>query len=104
MTRNYFAPELLISSRYDSKVDIWSAGCILYELGTGSPAFANDEAVRRYVWSGDDPPQVSKIRDNLGSEIDEMISVMLNVSSELRPDAKVVLEDIPLLADVSVEL
>ena len=58
-------------------------------------AFASDEAVRRYAWSGDDAPLVSAIRADLGSEIDEMISAMLNVSSELRPDAKKVLQDIP---------
>ena len=37
--RNYCAPELLLTIRSDTKSDIWSAGCILFEVATGQPAF-----------------------------------------------------------------
>ena len=91
MTRNYFAPELLISSRSDSKADIWSAGCILYKLAVGTPAFASDEAVREYAWSGRQTPRVLQFRTDLGDEIEKIIGRMLDISPEIRPDATTVL-------------
>lgn len=38
------APELIASDEesYDQKVDIWSIGCILYFLLSGSNAFQSD--------------------------------------------------------------
>ena len=43
VTRYYRAPELhLISTKYDSAIDIWSFGCILFELITFEPLFASD--------------------------------------------------------------
>ena len=44
VTRWYRAPELLLSYReYDASVDIWSVGCVLYELCALAPPFrAND--------------------------------------------------------------
>jgi serine/threonine protein kinase len=96
MMRNYFAPELLISSRYNGKVDIWSAGCILYELATGCAAFPDDEAVRKYAWSGSHAPLVADNRAGLGVEIEERVGEMLNISPEMRPDATTVLKNIPV--------
>ncbi|CBH17691.1 cdc2-related kinase 8, putative [Trypanosoma equiperdum] len=41
----YRPPEILLggqcSFKYDSSIDIWSAGCILYEMLTGGKAFSN---------------------------------------------------------------
>jgi serine/threonine protein kinase len=91
MTRNYFAPELLILSRADSKADIWSAGCILYKLAVGFPAFPSDEAIREYAWSGSKTPCVSDSRSDLGDEIEQIIGRMLDISPERRPDATTVL-------------
>eukprot|EP00054_Salpingoeca_dolichothecata_P010760 m.59875 g.59875 ORF g.59875 m.59875 type:complete len:238 (-) comp19136_c0_seq2:59-772(-) len=40
----YRAPELLLGAkRYGSQVDIWSFGCVLYELATGAPLFPSQE-------------------------------------------------------------
>ena len=38
----YKAPELLVSSPYDLSIDIWSVGCILFEMATGKPLFPGD--------------------------------------------------------------
>jgi serine/threonine-protein kinase SRPK3 len=38
-TRYYRAPEVIMGNEYNNKVDIWSSGCILYELLTGEILF-----------------------------------------------------------------
>ena len=51
-TACYRAPELLREGRqstFNNKVDIWSLGCILYELITNQLAFSNDYAVQCYA-------------------------------------------------------
>ena len=42
-TRYYRAPEVIMSIEYNNKVDIWSLGCILYELLTGDILFDPDK-------------------------------------------------------------
>eukprot|EP01102_Stenamoeba_stenopodia_P008153 TRINITY_DN2318_c0_g1_i2.p1 TRINITY_DN2318_c0_g1~~TRINITY_DN2318_c0_g1_i2.p1 ORF type:complete len:542 (+),score=111.83 TRINITY_DN2318_c0_g1_i2:322-1947(+) len=41
-SRAYRAPEVILGLPYDCKIDIWSLGCILAELWTGSVLFVND--------------------------------------------------------------
>ncbi len=38
-SRSYRAPEVILGLPYDQKVDIWSLGCILAELLTGTVLF-----------------------------------------------------------------
>ncbi|KAM3141029.1 hypothetical protein pb186bvf_006830 [Paramecium bursaria] len=38
-TLNYRAPEVIVGCFYSNKVDIWSFGCIIYELVTGKQLF-----------------------------------------------------------------
>lgn len=38
-TPYYMSPELMQEQHYDEKVDIWSAGCILYEMAAQHPPF-----------------------------------------------------------------
>ena len=35
----YMAPELIRQQRYDEKVDVWSLGCIVYQLLCGMTPF-----------------------------------------------------------------
>ncbi|XP_068636627.1 DYRK-family kinase pom1 isoform X2 [Aristolochia californica] len=44
-SRSYRAPEVILGLPYDSKIDIWSLGCILAELCSGEVLFANDTLV-----------------------------------------------------------
>ena len=38
-SRYYRAPEILLGISYDISIDLWSIGCIIYELMTGNPLF-----------------------------------------------------------------
>ena len=60
-TRLYFSPELLLGSVYDVKSDIRSAGCILYEIATGTPQFVTHEDIREYAWLRKPPPRVAVV-------------------------------------------
>ena len=43
-SRYYRAPEVVLGMKYSYEIDMWSMGCILYELITGDPIFpAKDE-------------------------------------------------------------
>lgn len=95
MTRNYFAPEFLIGSRYDQKADIWSAGCILYELATGFAPFSTDEAVREFAWFGSSIPSVYASRLDLDETLDGIIKMMLHVTPGARPEATDIINLIP---------
>lgn len=51
-TLDYAAPEIMLKSSFNQSIDIWSLGCIAYELEVGSTPFfdANQgETVRRIV-------------------------------------------------------
>ena len=39
VSRLYRAPEVMLGMTWDGKVDVWSVGCVLYELATGQPLF-----------------------------------------------------------------
>ena len=54
----YKAPELLLGeNRYDEKIDIWSVGCIFYELLTGSILFRGKQV----------KDQIQKIYERVGN-------------------------------------
>lgn len=41
--RNYRAPEVLLNANWSHGVDVWSIGCVLYELYTGYVVFNTDD-------------------------------------------------------------
>ncbi len=49
VSRFYRAPEILLGCSYDTKIDIWSLGCTLFELYTGKilfPGRNNNEMIK----------------------------------------------------------
>jgi|SaaInlStandDraft_5_1057022.scaffolds.fasta_scaffold06427_5 serine/threonine-protein kinase SRPK3 len=42
-TRYYRAPEVILGTHYTEKIDVWSIGCIIYELYTGRILFDPDK-------------------------------------------------------------
>lgn len=45
-TRHYMAPEAILKIKYSTKADVWSVGCMIYELLTGKTLFAPDKSRR----------------------------------------------------------
>ena len=43
-SRYYRAPEVVFGMQYDSEIDIWSLGCLLCEMVTGTPLFCAEDS------------------------------------------------------------
>ena len=51
-TLDYAAPEIMLKLPYNNSVDLWSIGCIAYELAVGETPFydpSRTETIRRIV-------------------------------------------------------
>src|SRR5271154_2797631 len=88
----YRAPELLRDSEsgYNNKSDIWSFGCIVYELFTGQKAFSNDFEVWQYGVAKRSPKMYFKGLDALTKHY---IHSLLEVDPAKRPSAKALLKE-----------
>lgn len=96
-TPDYLAPEMIIGTGHDEKLDVWTIGVMMYELIEGQPPFTAKEKIN------DARVMQKLIEKNIlsgniefGKEISEdaknAIKILLNPKSEFRPIAKEILE------------
>ena len=90
-TPNYFSPEIISGQPYTSKTDVWSIGCILYELCALKPAF-NDvgsglSGLAAAIQSGEYDP----VPSCYSSELNDLLESMLNTDSKQRLDIEQIL-------------
>ena len=80
----YFSPEVWKDQPYDSKSDIWSLGCVLYEITTLKPPFrAEDmEGLYKKVIRGYYP----RIPTHYSQDLNNVIRALLQVAPHLRPN------------------
>lgn len=94
-TPYYMSPERVTEQPYDFKSDIWSMGCILYELAAlQSPFFGskmNLFALCTKIQAADYPPIPS---DKYSKELKHLVSLCLQVSPDSRPTASQVLKSV----------
>ena len=88
-TPYYASPEVWKDQPYDIKSDIWSLGCVIYEVCTLQPPFkAKDmEGLYKSVVSGkylDLPREFSR-------ELSQVIKALLQVKPSLRPSCETIL-------------
>jgi NIMA (never in mitosis gene a)-related kinase len=84
-TYPYMAPEMF-SSRYDAKVDIWSIGCIFYELCASKRAFSNRIDEVRRAHQRKDLPDMRPMQ-NRPKSFRNMLRLLLEYDPSKRPTA-----------------
>ena len=85
-TPYYASPEVWRDQPYNSKSDIWSLGCVLYEMVTLKPPFrANDmNGLYKRVLKGVYP----SIGNSFSAELAIIISRLLQVDAKARPSCQ----------------
>ena len=87
---SYMAPEVTRGQRYDHRADLWSLGCVLYELCGLEKAFSGSlahvmEAVTRGHYKPLPPGQ--------HSQVSSLVPKLLSLKPECRPSPQQILQN-----------
>lgn len=84
-TAQYLSPEQARGESVDARSDIYSTGCVLFELLTGQPPFKGDSAVAvAYQHVSELPPAPSSITNDIPDSIDRVVLKSLAKNKEDR--------------------
>ncbi|MCA1839534.1 MAG: PASTA domain-containing protein [Actinomycetota bacterium] len=83
----YVAPEHARGERVDSKSDVYSVGCLFYELLTGSMPFEGEPARVLYQHLNEPMPLAAKMATEVPPALDVILSRATQKSPEARIDA-----------------
>ena len=88
-TPYYASPEVWKDKPYDNKSDVWSLGCVLYEMITLRPPFRaqNMEGLYNKVCKG----QFSRIPDKFSDDLFKVVQFLLQVNPASRPSCEQIL-------------
>ncbi|NXH37937.1 NEK2 kinase, partial [Dicaeum eximium] len=99
-TPYYMSPEQMNYLSYNEKSDIWSLGCIVYELCALSPPFTayNQKELAEKIREG----RVRRIPYRYSDALNDLLKEMLNVKDYCRPSVEDILRH-PLIEDLVTE-
>jgi eukaryotic-like serine/threonine-protein kinase len=106
-TASYLSPEQAQGQSVDARSDLYSLGCVLYEMATGRPPFSGDSPVAiAYKHVRDDPVAPSRINPDVPADLESVIlkSMAKNPANryqsaaELRQDLGRLMQGLPTLA------
>jgi eukaryotic-like serine/threonine-protein kinase len=85
-TPSYMSPEQIRGEALDQRADVYSFGCVLYELIVGNPPFTGtklDELFQKHLKSP--PPALDAVGKNLTSEFAQLLKRCLSKDPSGRP-------------------
>src|SRR3954468_826069 len=103
-TIDYTAPELVLGKKFDSRLDVYSLGCLYYEALTGAPPFNKERDVEvLYAHIQDPPPKITAVRGDVPAALDDVLAKAMakkpgarySTCSEFVDAARVVLGEPP---------
>jgi NIMA (never in mitosis gene a)-related kinase 2 len=94
-TPYYMSPEQITESHYDSKSDIWSCGCVLYEIAALEPPFrANSHLnLAMKVKKG----AFERLPLRYSEDLQRVVRRMLNIDQRKRPTVEELLQLKPIM-------
>ena len=94
-TPYYMSPEQINESKYNEKSDIWSAGCLLYEISALKPPFEakNHLSLALKIKTG----KFDRLPIRYSEDLQKLIEAMLYINPDKRPDVDQLLQ-IPQVA------
>lgn len=86
----YLAPEICQEKPYNEKTDIWSLGCLLYELLTLTMPFnaPNYIALCKKISKGTFQPISEEIKNFYSADLIKLVEILLQKEPEKRPTVK----------------
>jgi eukaryotic-like serine/threonine-protein kinase len=84
-TALYISPEQVRGDRVDARADLYSLGCVLFEMLTGRTPFEGDLAALSYAHTHTPAPRVRSINPAVPAAMDELVAAMLEKDPAKRP-------------------
>jgi len=84
-TVRYISPEQVRGAQVDSRADLYSLGCVLFEMLVGQTPFEGDLAALSYAHMHTRAPRVRSIDPTVPAAMDELVAAMLEKDPADRP-------------------
>jgi beta-lactam-binding protein with PASTA domain/predicted Ser/Thr protein kinase len=106
-TASYLSPEQAQGTSVDARSDIYSVGCVLYEMLTGRPPFTGDSPVSiAYKHVKEDPVPPARMNPDIPASLEAVVMKCMaknpdnryQTAQELREDLERLSEGLPTLA------